>query len=122
TFEDGIEDLDVEYVQPLSAPIGSVVWPRTCSHAYSIPVVDHTTNSDAGAYFLFMNSLQYTASSAYIDTLSIMNIPANRPFQAGICVGFTDQKVGSEVTLRDFAPPVHSYDYLKYFFILETNK
>lgn len=123
TFADGTEDLDLEYVQPVTETIGSSVVPKKYDHAYPIPAMDHTTNSEAGAYFLFMNSLKYTPNSAYIDTLSMMNIPANRPGQSSsFCVRFAYQKMGPAVTLRVFAPPVHSYDYSKYSFIWEATK
>lgn len=123
TFADGTEDLNVEYVQPVTETIGNVVVPKTGNHAYSVPAVDHTTNSNSGAYYLFMNTLKYTANSAYIDTLSMMNIPANRFGQSNsFCVRFAYQKIGSALTLQVFAPPVHSYDYTKYSFIWEATK
>lgn len=111
TFTDGFEDLNVEYLQPVSAGIGKIVTPAQYKILtnVSIPATDHTTNSPFGKYFLFANRGD-DVTTTYIDTLAMMNIP---PLKSGqyLCLRFAYQLSGN-ATLNVYSMAVDSYQYI----------
>lgn len=110
TFTDGYEDLNVEFLQPVSASIGNIVSPakHTVSTSAPIPATDHTTNSPTGEYFLFTNRAGDVATT-YIDTIALMNIPPLRNGQY-LCLRFAYQLSGN-ASLNVHSMAVDSYQY-----------
>ena len=108
TFDNGYEDLDVEYLNPVVGSIGFLVTHKFDDHAQRIPPVFHTTQSNTGTYFLFMNRRKYSPVT-YIDTISMLNMPKERLGEF-ICFRFAYQTYGN-VTLKLYSLPVNSYDY-----------
>lgn len=108
TFANNFEDLDMDYVQPLTNSIGYLVTPRFGHPPDGAPTFDHTTNSDAGTYFLFMNRYHSTAN-LYVDTIAILNLSQERTLKH-TCVRFAYQ-ISGNATLRVFSMAVDSYNY-----------
>ena len=98
----------MEAVQPLTGSIGELVRPSQSNHLPpGAPVVDHTTNSNKGTYFLFMNDQDRQVPTTYIDTLSMSNLPAE---QTDSCVRFAYQ-INGNVIFKVLIMAVNSFDY-----------
>ena len=106
TFTLGYEDLELEAQQPLRGSIGDLVTPRYI-HRHGAPTADHTSNSDQGTYFLFMNDADRMAPTTYIDTLTMRSLPAE---QSESCVRFAYQMTGN-VTFKVVVMEANSFDY-----------
>jgi len=98
----------MEYLQPVRGGIGQLFTPQYDHSATGAPSVDHTTNSEKGTYFLFMNRYSFTPTT-YIDTLTIMDIEPDRSTDGG-CVRFAYQKYGN-ATLKVMAASTKAYTY-----------
>lgn len=106
TFTRGFEDLELEFIQPLQNGIGGV-FSHASDHQSLAPAVDHTTNTENGAYFLFMNQGNF-APTTYIDTLSMVDLPREIGTQS--CIRFAYQIYGN-VTLKVFIAPAYASTY-----------
>ena len=110
TFANGFEDLEMEYIQPIQNGIGRLFMPSSDHILSSLaPSVDHTTNSEQGYYFLFMNSDSNPAPITYIDTVSMLDLPPDSR-RSQSCIRFAYQILGN-VTLQLFTAPLDSYTY-----------
>src|SRR5699024_3659249 len=110
TLDNGLEDLEMEFVEPLSNSIGQWYSPLLSRLQIGAPTTDHTTNSGKGAYFLFMNRNGQYGSTPYIDTLSMTDLPKDESF---ICVRFAYQTYGN-ATLEVFVGPNDANNYFRY--------
>jgi len=98
TFTLGYEDLDFETIQPLTTPAGELVMPKL-AHPNGVPPVDHTTNTERGTYFLFMNTNRFVPTT-YVSTLTMNNLPAQRggeDEEGTTCVRFAYQMAGTVI-------------------------
>lgn len=103
----GLEDLQLEYIQPLLKAIGGIYTP-SLDPIPGAPGVDHTTGTSKGGYFLFMNGRTHLPT-AYIDTLSMTGIPPDRRLRFGLpasysCLRFAYQ-ISGNATLKVFIAP-----------------
>lgn len=110
TFTSGLEDLELEYIQPLVSVIGQIYTPAYTSQP-GAPKTDHTSGTSKGSFFLFMN--HYTlAPTVYMVTLSMTGIPPDRrSFDVNggyTCVRFAYQVTGN-ATLKVFVAPNNAF-------------
>ena len=101
----GIEDLELEFIQPLTNAIGQI-YTAAYGSAVGAPPVDHTTETSKGTYFLFMN--RYTrVPTTYIVTLAMTDIPPDS-FSTYSCVRFAYQVLGN-ATLKMYVAPNNAF-------------
>ncbi|KAH9417832.1 hypothetical protein DERP_013092 [Dermatophagoides pteronyssinus] len=97
TFTKGIENLEIQQLQPINSHKLAVrIYPNNEDHFENVPGFDHTTYTSNGYYFLFKNSPQINniANQYFIDTLQMRNIP-RQYFDFKICVRFAYQSRGN---------------------------
>ncbi|OTF71156.1 MAM and LDL-receptor class A domain-containing protein, partial [Euroglyphus maynei] len=131
TFTKGIEDLQIEQLQPLnSTKMASRIYPNPTDHFQNVPSFDHTTYTSNGYYFLFRNSPQ-NFREFFVDTLQMRQIP--RQYNGyKICVRFAYQsfvnayfsiyQLPDNMPLRGdwrFSVPVWTQSYPKSFWTIE---
>ena len=104
TFEPGLEDLELEKIQPTSSRASRLESP-SFNVISGAPKTDHTTRSKNGFYYLFMNTAD-TYPTTYIDTLSMTGLPEDN---VATCVRFAFQSSGN-VTFRVSYEPENDYD------------
>ncbi len=107
-MEFGLEDLELEFIQPLANVIGQTYKPFWSS-VPGAPPVDHTTETNKGGYFLFINR-NIRAPTAYISTLAMVDIPKDTSFSTTSCVRFAYQVVGN-ATLKVYVAPNNAFSY-----------
>lgn len=90
TFNNNFEDLEFEAIQPLTGSIGFIISPQY-KPLPGVPLVDHSTNTEKGRYFLFMNMYQFVATT-YISTITIADLPADK---SDTCLRFAYQMKGN---------------------------
>lgn len=100
SFELGYENLDLEAIQPMAQLTGTVVTPYL-NMVKGTPPIDHTTYTDHGSYFLFMNNAKPSPPTTYVETLSI---PAMQIDHSQSCVRFAYQLKGN-VTFKVLIVP-----------------
>lgn len=135
TFTKGIEDLEIEQLQPLnSTKMACRIYPNKKDHFTDVPAIDHTTYTSNGYYFLFKNSPSnndINTAEYYVDTLQMRQLPQ----QYGgykFCVRFAYQSRGepyfliyllpNNMPLRGdwrFSPPIWNQQYPKSFWTIE---
>lgn len=93
TFAIGYEDLELANIQPLIGGLGALETPSINGPRINAPTVDHTTNSEKGTYFLFMNNANLMAPTTYISTLSMVDIEKDQ--MGDSCVRFAYQTKGN---------------------------
>ena len=112
TFENDIEDLELEYIQPMDRKkIGGWYRPSDGDKVDGAPETDHTTNSAKGGYFLFMKRDGLSDSTANLDTLSMTNLPKDDALYS--CVRFAYQTYGNAI-LKVFIGPSDANNYFRY--------
>lgn len=99
SFDIGLDDLELENIQPISSD-AVFVYSGIDKLISGVPVVDHTTNTINGSYLLFKNQ-QHMVPTDYITTVAMLNIPGD--FRKS-CVRFAYQSKG-DVTLMVHAEP-----------------
>lgn len=103
TFANGYQDLELEYLQPISRGIGQLVTPQRIQPK-GAPPVDHTTNSAGGTYYLFKNDNTFLPT-IYKDVLAMIELPVDSSYS---CIRFAYQSMGN-ATFKVYSVPKNAY-------------
>ena len=106
-FENGIEDLQLENIQPRKSRVLNTYSP-SLRMDNTFPAFDHTRYSEQGTYLLFRPSADLTLSKYYRNTIAIENLESDGGSHK--CVRFAYQLTAGTI-LKAFSISDNDMDY-----------